>query len=95
MRQLTKAEVPLVGGGIGVVGAVIGGVANGYMAYHNGHGAGVIAGAVAVGAVSGFFGGIASATTGIARVMFGAYAIETGVIGGFISGSTPTRDRES
>jgi len=81
MRELTDEEIEFVSGGVGVVGAAIGGVTGAVVSARNGGSVGNIIGAASLGAVSGFFGGIAGATTGAARYMFGAYAIETGFLG--------------
>ena len=86
MRELTLKEVDEVSGGVGAVGAVLGGITGGAIAVAHGGGAANIISGVTLGAVSGFFGGIAGATSGITRYMFGAYSVETGVIGG-LSGS--------
>ncbi|NKB34809.1 MAG: hypothetical protein GKR91_17070 [Pseudomonadales bacterium] len=81
MRELTLNEVEEVSGGFGLPGAVIGGIGGGLSSAVSGGNVGQIIGSTLTGAVGGFFGGIAGATTGAARYMFGAYAIETGVIG--------------
>ncbi|MDA1372954.1 MAG: hypothetical protein O2971_19680 [Proteobacteria bacterium] len=81
MRALTDDELELVHGGVGIVGAAIGGVTGAVVSARNGGNIGNIIGAASLGAVSGFFGGIAGATTGAARYMFGAYAIEIGFLG--------------
>ncbi len=81
MRELTLEEVEDVNGGFGVVGATIGAVTGGVSAAYNGGNAGQIAAATILGGVSGWFGGLASASSGFARGMWGAYAVEVGVIG--------------
>ena len=86
MRELTLEETEKVAGGVGPVGAVIGGVAGGLSSYAAGGNVGNIIGATTFGAVGGFFGGIASATTGFGRAMFGSYAVGAGV-GGSAAGS--------
>lgn len=82
MRELTQDEVEQVSGGVGPVGAVIGGLAGGIGAGLNNQGIGIIIASATFGAVSGFFGGIAGATTGFARYSFGTYAVGVGVLGG-------------
>lgn len=81
MRELTDDELELVNGGVGPVGAALGGIAGGLTAVANGGNVGQIAASAAFGAASGFFGGIAATSTGITRMMFGAYSIEMGVLG--------------
>jgi len=81
MRELTVEETEIVNGGFGPVGAAIGGIAGGISGAINGDGIGDVLKGVTFGAASGYFGGIASQTTGFARVAFGAYSVETGVIG--------------
>ncbi len=86
MRELTRSEIEEVSGGVGPAGALIGGITGGAISIAKGGGVGEVISGVAFGATSGFFGGIASAASGAGRYMFGAYAIETGIIGG-IAGS--------
>lgn len=85
MRELTQSEIEQVSGGFGIPGAVIGGITGGLSSAAGGGNAGQIIGTAATGAVGGFFDGVAGATTGFGRYMFGAYAIEMGVIGGAIN----------
>lgn len=80
MRELTHEEMERVGGGVGPVGVVIGAVTGGIIGGVNDGVSGAISGAI-FGGVSGFFGGIAAATTGFARYSFGAYSVGTGVLG--------------
>lgn len=80
MRELTKREIELVGGGVGPVGVVIGAIGGGVTGAINGGVSGAVSGAI-FGGVSGFFGGIAAATTGFARYSFGAYSVGTGALG--------------
>lgn len=81
MRELTEKEIMQVSGGFGPVGAVLGGAIGGGAAIASGESAGVVVSSTILGATSGFFGGIAAATSGLARYMFGAYAVEIGIIG--------------
>lgn len=81
MRELTSEEIEQVSGGVGPYGAVFGGVAGGIYAAADGGNFGQIAAGAALGAVSGFFGGIAAVTSGATRLMFSAYALETGLLG--------------
>ena len=80
MRELTSEEIEQVSGGVGVLGAVIGAVVGGGSAAFNGGNVGNIIGGAALGAVSGFFGGIATASTGLARGLFSVYSIESGLM---------------
>lgn len=82
MRELTEKEIEQVSGGFGPAGALIAGAVSGTLKAASGASAGEVVAATTLGAVSGFFGGIASVTTGITRVMFSAYAIETGFLSG-------------
>jgi hypothetical protein len=81
MRELTIEEMEQVGGGAFLYGAALGGLAGGVSAYATGGNLGQIAAGVATGAAAGFFGGIAGASSGLTRMLFGAYTIEVGVIG--------------
>jgi uncharacterized membrane protein len=80
MRELTKRELEEVNGGFGLPGAVLGAVTGGAIAAGRGAGWGGIATGVILGGVSGFFGGISAATTGLSRYMFGAYSVEVAYI---------------
>ncbi len=80
MRELTEAECEEVSGGWGYVGAAIGAGLGAYSAARNGGNIGNIIGAASLGAVSGFFGGVAATSTGLARGMFSMYSIETGML---------------
>ena len=80
MRELTIEEMEQVDGGIGPGGAVLGAVVGAATGYQTGGIAGAATGA-AFGAVGGFFGGITLAATGISRLMFGAYTVETYLVG--------------
>lgn len=85
MRELTEKEVNEISGGVGPVGAIITGIGSGLVAAMNGGNAGQIAASATLGAVAGFFGSIAGATTGLTRYMFGGFAIETEVLSGMSS----------
>ena len=86
MRELTIEETEMVNGGVGAVGAVIGGVTGGVVSYNQGGNIGNIIAATTLGAVGGFFGGIASATTGLGRVMFGGYSVGMGAMSSAAAG---------
>lgn len=81
MRELTYEEMEQVGGGLGpfAVGVVLGAAQGTYSGYRSGGVPGAIAG-FALGSVTGFFGGITAAASGVARGMFGAYAMGTHAI---------------
>lgn len=81
MRELTVEETEMVHGGVGAVGAAIGGIAGGINGAVNGDGIGDVFKGATFGAASGFFGGIASASSGFARMAFGAYSVEMAVLG--------------
>ncbi len=81
MRELSSDELDKVNGGAGAVGAAIGGIAGGVSGAINGDGIGDVVKGATFGAASGFFGGIASATTGFGRAAFGAYSVEMAVLG--------------
>ena len=78
MRELTIEETESVTGGAGLLGAAIGGVIGGGNAYFEGEGVGGIIKDATFGAASGFFGGLAGATTGFARAMNVGYSLEMG-----------------
>lgn len=78
MRELTDYETQLVGGGIPligvpiVIGALTGGASQAIQSEGN---IGQTALGAAVGAAAGFFGAIATATTGAVCVVYGTYAV--------------------
>lgn len=84
MRELRESEIENVSGGVLGLGAAIGGVVGGVSAYTSGGGVGDVIAGVAFGAVSGFFGGIATSgvrMSGFARGAFATYAVETATVG--------------
>ena len=92
MRTLTVNEVDDVSGGIGVGGAVIGGAIGAGSAALNGAGAGQVVSAAIMGAVSGFFDGIATAGMGrMVSGMFGTYSVSTGILSGVIGTKYQTK----
>ena len=82
MRELTDSELEEVVGGVGVVGAAIGGAIGAGGAYLSGSSAGEVVSAGILGGVSGFFGGIATAAgvPAIGRGLFSWFAVETGIL---------------
>lgn len=86
MRELTRSEIEEVSGGVGPAGAAIGALTTGIGTAMGGGNAGQVVGSAIVGGVAGFFGGIATSqySSRLTSYMFGAYAIETGVIAGSI-----------
>ena len=81
MRGLTVEEMEQVDGGIGVFGAVTGAAAGAIGAAVTGGGFREIATGAVFGAVSGFFLGVAGASSGFARAAFTVYGLETGAVG--------------
>lgn len=83
MRELTDRETQIVAGGVPligvpiVIGAVTGGASQAIQSEGN---IGQIALGAALGAAAGFYGAVAAATTGVARAMYGVYAVGAGVL---------------
>ncbi|WP_100658107.1 hypothetical protein [Alteromonas flava] len=84
MRTLSINEMERVNGGVGPIGAVIGGAIGGISQAVNGASMSGIMSGIALGALSGFTGGLAAATSGFVRA---GWAIRS-VGSGFASGAS-------
>ncbi|MEW5683129.1 MAG: hypothetical protein AB1780_12165 [Pseudomonadota bacterium] len=86
MQELTFEQVEEVNGGVGPWGAVVGGVVAGGQAALSGKSGGQIAGALFLGAASGFFGGAGAAAWGAGAKMTSVLYTSKAVMAGVASG---------
>lgn len=82
MYDSTEEEISITAGGIGPIGALIGGAIGGVSQAYNGAGAQGILSGIALGALSGLTGGLAAGATGFTRLAWGVRSVGSGFASG-------------